>query len=130
MYRIIQEAKTFTNELRYDSKAAKIFYANEKAYNFIDERICQKEVLVYLMNNQNTDNGWIEFIKSIKPLDLDPGVNIEYIKFLLDIKNDTYGVVDEISQIYEDIGFDKERYEMISLIGDDRVSFEIAEDDD
>ena len=49
---------------------------------------------------------------------------------LLDIKNDTYGVVDEISQIYEDIGFDKERYEMISLIGDDRVSFEIAEDDD
>lgn len=130
LYRIIQEAKTFTNELRYDSKAAKIFYANEKAYNFIDERICQKEVLVYLMNNQNTDNGWIEFIKSIKPLDLDPGVNIEYIKFLLDIKNDTYGVVDEISQIYEDIGFDKERYEMISLIGDDRVSFEIAEDDD
>lgn len=130
LYRIIQEAKTFTNELRYDSKAAKIFYANEKAYNFIDERICQKEVLVYLMNNQNTDNGWIEFIKSIKPLDLDPGVNIEYIKFLLDIKNDTYGVIDEISQIYEDIGFDKERYEMISLIGDDRVSFEIAEDDD
>lgn len=130
LYRIIREAKTFTNELRYDSKAAKIFYANEKAYNFIDERICQKEVLVYLMNNQNTDNGWIEFIKSIKPLDLDPGVNIEYIKFLLDIKNDTYGVVDEISQIYEDIGFDKERYEMISLIGDDRVSFEIAEDDD
>lgn len=130
LYTIIRNAKTFTYELRYDSKAAKIFYANEKEFNFIDERIYQKEVLVYLMNNQNIDNGWIEFIKSIKPLDLDPGVNIEYIKFLLDIKNDTYGVVDEISQIYEDIGFDKERYEMISLIGDDRVSFEIAEDDD
>ncbi len=128
LYQIIQEAKTFTFELRYDSKAAKIFYAKEKEYNFIDERICQKEVLVYLMNNQNINNGLIDFIKSIKPLELDPAVVVEYIKFLFDIKDDTYGVVDEITQIYEDIGFDKERYEMLSIIGDDRVSFDIDED--
>jgi len=127
LYKIIREAKTYTNELRYDSKAAKIFYANEKEYNFVDERICQKEILVYLINNQNTNNGLIDFIKSIKPLELDPGVNVEYIKFLFDIKDDTYGVVDEISQIYEDNGFDKERFEMLSLIGEDGVSFDIDE---
>jgi len=57
LYTIIRDAKTFTYELRYDSKAAKIFYANEKEYNFVDERICQKEILVYLMNNQNTNSG-------------------------------------------------------------------------
>jgi hypothetical protein len=96
--------------------------------NFIDKRICPKEVLMYLMNNQNTNNGLIDFIKSIKPLEIDPLVNIEYIKFLFDIKDDTYGVVDEISQIHKDIGFDKERYEMLSLIGDDGVSFDIDED--
>ncbi len=128
LYQIIREAKTFTYRLRCDSKAAKIFYANEKEYNFVDERICQKEILVYLMNNQNTNNSLIGFIKSIKPLELDPAVIAEYIKFLFDIKDDTYGVVDEITQIYEDIGFDKERYEMLSIIGDDRVSFDIDED--
>lgn len=128
LYQIIRESKTFTYELRCDSKAAKIFYANEKEYNFVDKRICQKEILVYLMNNQNTNNGLIGFIKSIKPLELDPAVIAEYIKFLFDIKDDTYGVVDEITQIYEDIGFDKERYEMLSIIGDDRVSFDIDED--
>ncbi len=127
LYKIIREAKTYTYELRYDSKAAKIFYANEKEYNFVDERICQKEILVYLINNQNTNNGLIDFIKSIKPLELDPGVNVEYIKFLFDIKDETYGVVDEISQIYEDNGFDKERFEMLSLIGEDGVSFDIDE---
>jgi hypothetical protein len=124
LYKIIREAKTFTHELRYDSKAAKIFYANEKEYNFVDERICQKEILVYLMNNQNTNNGLIDFIKSIKPLELNPAVNNEYVKFLFDIRDDNYGVVDEISQIYEDNGFDKERFEMLSLIGEDDVSFD------
>jgi hypothetical protein len=130
LYTIIRDAKTFTYELRYDSKAAKIFYANEKEYNFVDERICQKEILVYLMNNQNTNSGFIDFIKSIEPLELDNAVNNEYIKFLFDIKDDTYGVVDEISQIYEDRGFNKERFEMLSLLGKDGVSFDINEEYD
>ncbi len=130
LYAIIRDAKTFTYELRYDSKAAKIFYANEKEYNFVDERICQKEILVYLMNNQNTNSGLIDFIKSIEPLELDNAVNNEYIKFLFDIKDDTYGVVDEISQIYEDRGFNKERFEMLSLLGKDGVSFDIYEEYD
>ena len=121
LYKIIREAKTFTYELRCDSKAAKIFYANEKEYNFVDERICQKEVFIHLMNNQDTNYDFMNFIKSIKPLELDHAVNNDYVKFLFDIKDDTYGVVDEISQIYEDNGFDKERVEMLSLIGEDGI---------
>ena len=82
------------------------------------------------MNNQNTNSGLIDFIKSIEPLELDNAVNNEYIKFLFDIKDDTYGVVDEISQIYEDRGFNKERFEMLSLLGKDGVSFDIYEEYD
>jgi hypothetical protein len=130
LYEIIRSAKTFTYELRYDSKASKIFLAGENEYDFVDKRICQKEVLIHLMNNQDTNYGFMDLIKQIKPLELDSAVNNEYVKFLFDITDDTYGVVDEIKQIYEDNKFDKERFELISLIGEDSVIFDTNDDMD
>lgn len=110
----------WTYEIRYNSKAFKIFISKE--YSFDDERHCQKEILIHLMNNESSDDVLLNFINSIKPLNLDSEENNTYARFMFDFTKNQ-GVIDEIRQIYEDNEYDKERTEKISLIGED-ISFE------
>lgn len=67
----------YTYELRYDSKAAKIFYAKE--FNFLNEINVNKELLIFLMHAKG-DKGVVDFIRSLKPLDLDIGEACEFIE--------------------------------------------------
>lgn len=124
LFEIIEEQarhlRLYTYEIRYESKAFKIFVSKE--YSFDDERQCQKEVLVYLMNKKNSEDVFTRYVNSIKPLDLEGEENNTYARFLFDFSKETI-VTDEISQIYEDNEYGKDRTEAISLIGED-ISFE------
>lgn len=116
----------WTYEIRYDSKAFKIFTC--KDYSFDDERVCQKEILIHLMNNKDSKDEFMNFIKSIKSLDLDFYENNAYVRYMFDFSKNQ-SIVDEIRQIYEDNKFDKKRFDNVSIIGED-VSFETDEDND
>ena len=116
------ELNLYTYELRYGSKAEKVFLGN---CDFNSEDLIWKELLVFFMNTQK-DSSLLRFMKSIDPLDLDPALAGEY---LMCFQSETLKafVVDEIEVCYEDIRDRKERRQMMDLIGDPNVLFD---DDD
>ncbi|MDD4957344.1 MAG: hypothetical protein PHQ61_06855 [Candidatus Omnitrophica bacterium] len=110
----------YTYEVRYNSKAFKIFMRKE--YDFSKEKLLWKELLIYFINNE-TDKGVIGLIKGIKPLKFDPGMNQEYITAF---QNDQIKMehFDELEACYEDkVDNVKERFTQLDVIGDPYVTF-------
>lgn len=99
----------YTYELRYDSKAAKIFMGND--FGFVNENIALNELLVYLMNTKD-QRLFYRVISDIKPLDFDYGRMGEYIEAIKKPlkRADIY---DEVEALYEEIDNVKERIEHI-----------------
>jgi hypothetical protein len=67
----------YTNEIRYNSKAAKIFLA--KKFEFTEENVLWKELLIYFMNTDDV-SGYLDFIKSIEPLGFDHSLVRDYLQ--------------------------------------------------
>ena len=93
----------YTDELRGDSKAIRIFYGER--LDFIDERIKKKELLLFLMHPE-IQGSHIDFVRSFEPLQLDPAMAPEYIRALL---NDSHlheveGEIDELYTEVDDVG--------------------------
>jgi hypothetical protein len=113
----------YTYEIRYGSKASKIF--TFKKYDFFDEDILWKELLIYFTNSTE-DYGQIKFIKSIEPLDFDPALAVDYMEcFGSDVKK--LAVMDELESLYEDLDNLRERKEMLHVVGNPNVHFEDEE---
>lgn len=129
LYEIIDnkahELNIYTYKLDYSSKAFKIFV--EKGYSFFEEKTLQKEILIHLLNNKETD-GFKEYIKTIEPLQLENYDANEYIKFLLDFHKRRL-MLGELQYQYEENEFGKERLDKVNIIGADNVSFELDDDD-
>jgi hypothetical protein len=115
----------YTHEILTYSKSYKIFLAKE--FTFEKERHLQREILVLLQSGQ-LDDGMTRFIKSIDPLPLENYSSAEYIRFLMDIRNNS-DIVDEMESILEDEPMTKERLEQVSLIGRDDLYFHEEEDE-
>lgn len=67
----------------------------------------------------------IEFIKTIKPLPLESYDTNEFVKFLIDFHKKR-GMLDELTSIYENAKLNKERQDIIDVIGGD-TTFETEE---
>ncbi|MCY1548248.1 hypothetical protein D9M68_843440 [compost metagenome] len=115
----------FTHEIATYSKSYKIFLAKE--FTFEKERHLQKEIIVLLQSGQ-LDDGMTRFIKSIEPLSLENYTSTSYIRFLMDIRNNS-DIVDEMESILEDEPMTKDRLEQVSLIGRDDLYFREEEDE-
>ncbi len=117
----------FTAEIAGDSKVFKIFVADE--YDFIKERLMQREVLIYLLNKKPVDS-MMKFIRGLEPLGLgDLSVN-EYIEGMLNIHCDR-NVRDDVDQRYEDGQFSSSRQEEVLFVGSaDGNIFDFGEDSD
>ena len=61
-------------------------------------------------------------IKSIEPLPLENYSSTEYIRFLMDMRNNS-NILDEMESVLEDEPMTKERIEQVSLIGRDDLFF-------
>lgn len=130
LYRVIcQEASRrdiFTYELRYDSKAAKVFLRKE--YDFINEEVLWRELLVFFINSERAF-GHLGFMKWLKPLEFDPGLEAEYLQcFTSDERKLQH--IDELESLYAGVDKPGERLEAIKAIGDPYVDFEPVEEDD
>ena len=124
LYKVISDAarskNIYTCEVRYFSKAYKLLYGNE--YDFEVEDTVWKELLVFLVNtNQKSD--WLDYIKSIKPLELDAALIDEYLQsFGSNVKK--IDVSEEILSLYGDVEKKDERIKMLSILGKNDVDLE------
>lgn len=106
----------YTYEVRTYSKAYKIFL--EEDFTFKRERILQKEILIYLLQN-NEDTGFKEHINTHLPaLEFENGYENDYVKPLIDLSK-CHEVLDELEAIYEDIDKVGHRIGAINAIGSD-----------
>lgn len=117
VYKIISDESyrlgTYTYEIRYDSKAYKIFI--EKEFDFENEHIMQREVFLYLLEKFKEDY-YQTIIGDIKPLKLSQYDLNTYISFLMNSQKYSF-VKDEIESLYEEHKINNKRIEDISFIG-------------
>lgn len=114
LYQIIEnkcrDMNIYTYELRNDSKALKIFI--NKEYDFENEDILLKELLIYFMNSKNKSH---DFIKSIKPLKFNDEFNKEYIVSMMsDIKKGY--AMEELEELYSEIEKPQDRLNTIAIL--------------
>jgi len=114
----------YTNELRYPSKAMKIFHGER--LDFIDERIKKKELLLFLMS-KNTAGSHIDLMETMEPLELAEDQIPEYINALLG--DSTLSMVgDEIDELYIEVENVGERLQFIDIIDNENLSYECEEE--
>lgn len=124
LYAVIDDAarskNIYTYEIRYFSKAYKLLYGKE--YHFESDDILWKELLVFLLNTDQ-ESQWLDYIRSIEPLDFDPGLISEYLQSLgSDIKK--IEITEELESLYEDVENKGERIQRVGLIGNPNVYFD------
>lgn len=120
-----QDLNIYTYELRSESKAAKIFLKSECDFNLED--VLWKELLVFFMNSK-ANTKLFDFLRSIEPLDFDPGLAPEYLQCFQSEKA-KMSIVDELEEHYLNVKNKRERFEMIDLIGNPMAYLDDNEDD-
>lgn len=131
IYKIINDRSSalglYTYELRHGSKAESVFL---REVNIGDEDVLWKELLIFFMNAEPS-LGYLEFLKGIRPLDLDPALVDDYLDCF---KSDASKaqVMDELESHYEEMDPEKrkERLEILALIGAPGVYFNDPGEDD
>lgn len=114
----------YTSEIRYNSKATKIFL--NKEFVFTNENVLWKELLIYFMNTDD-ESGYLKFIKDIEPLAFDPELIEDYLQcFYSDEKK--IHVIEELEELYSEIENPGERLDMLNVIGNLHVYFDMDED--
>jgi hypothetical protein len=117
------ELNLYTYELRHGSRAETIFLGNA---DLPAEELLWKELLVFFMNTK-LQSGYLEFLRSIEPLDFDPGTIRDYLQcFHSDAAKAL--VVGELDYLYEELEKPGERLEIMGLISDPTVYFESDDD--
>ena len=81
-----------------------------------------KELLIFLLNTDQ-ESPWLDYIRSIEPLDFDGGLISEYLQSLgSDVKK--IEVTEELESLYEDLENKGERIQSIRIIGEPGVYLE------
>jgi hypothetical protein len=119
IFQAASDKQIYTYEIRSDSKAAKIFLAQR--FDFIDEDILWKELLVFFMNTPE-QRGMIRFLKETEPLAFDPGLAGEYLDAFASNEK-MLAVMGELESLYEEVDDKSSRLERIGVIGDTGVIF-------
>jgi hypothetical protein len=121
-----KQLNLYTYELRYESKAASIFL---REINIADEDILWKELLIFLMNNDE-DTQYLQLLRDIQPIAFDPALISDYLECFKSNPAKA-SVMDELEHHYEQMDTEerKERFSLMGIIGDD-LYFNEDEDED
>jgi hypothetical protein len=129
LYEVIREKSyqlnIYTYELRYGSKAETVFLGKA---DLPTEDIVWKEILLFFMNTKSS-NGMLEFLRNIEPLDFDPALTQEYLECFQSNTAKSY-VIDELEFLYDELEKPGERLEMMKVIGDRSVHFDMPDSDE
>ncbi|MDM1046541.1 hypothetical protein HX004_17015 [Myroides sp. 1354] len=106
---------TFTYEIRYNSKAFKIFIVKE--YTFENENNFKREILINLLNENGIKDEIIDYIKTLKPVNLESYNSSDYIKFLFNPENNQH-YMSEYAHLIDEKKVDCKRVKEISFIGE------------
>ena len=118
-----QDLNLYTYELRHGSKAQTIFLGDA---DIPAENVLWKELLIFFMNTKTT-SGYLEYLRSIPPLDFDPGDIRDYLDCFQSDAAKSF-VVDELEHHYLELEGRQERLRMIDIIGSPGVDFEDTEE--
>ncbi len=110
----------YTYEIRYGSKASKVFHFAENTFN--NEDILWKELLVFFMNTKEK-NGILNFIREITPLEFDPALAGDYLMCFRD-NIEKLAILDELEHLYEELDDVKHRLKLMSVIGETGIGFD------
>lgn len=114
----------YTYEIRYNSKAYKIFMMEQFTFEF--ENRVQKELLIkFLANDKNST--LISFVKEIEPLEFDNYDENYYVKCMLS-KLAVLNLDGELDVLDENIENLEERIDFLDSIGNDMVRFDSEEE--
>ena len=110
----------YTYELRHGSKAESVFL---REIDVSDEDVLWKELLVFFVNTESS-SGYLDFLRSIQPLDFDPALTGDYLEcFQSDAAKAL--VMDELEHLYSEIEEGVgERLELMRVIGAPNVYFD------
>jgi hypothetical protein len=130
IYRVIRgethRLNIYTDELRGDSKAIKVFYG--KKLDFTDEESKKREILLFLMN-PNQSSKHLEALKAFGVLDFNPEMAPSYIKAILNDLHLPY-VGDEVDELYYDVKNARDRLDMLKALDSDWLAFDPDEESD
>lgn len=111
------ELNIYTNEIRGDSKALKVFWGER--LDFINEKIKRKEILLFLINPE-VKSKYLKLYRTFETLPLDPDTVPTYIKALFE--DESLSLVEgEIDELYTDISGVKDRLEFLSIIDNQNI---------
>lgn len=121
------EVGTYTYEIRYGSKAFKIFIAKE--FTFDIENNFKKEIIVNLVRGEGMNDNFKKYIQSLEPIKLDKYNSSYYIKYLLNsIAN--YSLINEYQYLIDEKQVPIARDEEIEPIGREiYLDFNVEESD-
>lgn len=106
------KSQLYTYEIRYDTKAAKIFMHQE--YDFEKEHILTKELLIFFMKIKNIEN--FNILNDLESLPFDPALSNNYLKsFNNDEKK--LNIFGELETYYDDLKNAKDRLSIINILG-------------
>lgn len=114
-----------TYEVRTYSKAFKIFLC--KDFTFEKENVLRRELLLYI-TNPNIESNFKLLFDEIKPLDFENYHLNFYMSCILDIL-ESYQVVDELEELYNEVKNKKDRIETVELIASD-FNFDYLDDEE
>lgn len=122
LYQIIKtracELNLYTYEMRHGSKAYTIFLGEA---DIPTENVLWKELLIFFMNTKDTC-GYLEFLRSVPPLEFDPELIDEYLE-CFDSETAKAFVRDELEHLYEELSDKKDRLQVMDVIGAPGVCF-------
>ncbi|MEO8149460.1 MAG: hypothetical protein ABI723_17605 [Bacteroidia bacterium] len=104
---------TFTYEITYNSKAFKIYIANE--FDFSNENLMQKEVMLYLLKSEHSAE-FTNFLYDIESLSFEQNHTNKYIESIFNIHKDRQ-IMNEMEHLYEEERPTKNRNEILNLLG-------------
>ena len=128
------ELNTYTYEIDSSSRASRVFWTAQRRTLYeqmVLEQHTVKELLLYIYK-KNRGTGVFRLLDDMEALDFDDSLMNEYMEDLCagKVNDSLIDYVDDFHEDIEDKAQRKERKELLSLIGNCSVLFDLDEDDE
>lgn len=129
-----REINTYTYEIDSLSRASRVFWPTQRRTLYeqmVLEQDATKELLLYIYK-KDRGTGVFKLLDEMEALDFDDGMVNEYLENLCygNVNDSLIDYVDDLHEEIEDKTQRKERKELLSLIGNCSVWFDLDEEDD